>query len=176
MKRSVILIIMVLMSYMVYSQCGSNKVLRLQKKFGKLTAKAQKYKCPSVIPTITIDKYIEKVRIDTNVVDNGYVYMDMIFGCDSLNNVYVKRIDSLEEMNANIRLSLKDNKFVVRINVHDTIFVPVKDTEKVELQREVINTTTNYLTWWQKMFMWIGICCVLTLIIFILFFAIKRFR
>ena len=119
---------------------------------------------------------IESVRIDTVVTDNSEFYSNILFNCDSLGNVYIRQIDSLNTENANVRLQLKDNKMIVYVQKPAQAKPCPPATTRIEYREKVVEKTTNILTGWQNFLRWSGLIMwgwVLLIIIYIVLRAIK---
>lgn len=80
-----------------------------------------------------------------------------LFECDSNNRVILKAYDELKSAGMNSHLTFEDGRLDYDLEaVHDTVYLPAKDSiiyvpQPVEVIKEV-----NRLTWWQETWMWIG--------------------
>ena len=128
------------------TSCGSvNKTLRRQ-------AKCQKWGvCQSHDSTVIK----ETIRIDTIENDASEVWMDLLFECDSNNQVMIRQLDNLKTEHANIDANFKDNRLVVYVKQpSDTIYKVGKDTEKTVTR--TVEVKTNVITGWQWVQMYAG--------------------
>ena len=80
-----------------------------------------------------------------------------LFECDSNSRVILKAYDELKSQSMDSRLSFEDGRLDYNLEiVHDTIYLPAKDSiiyvpQEVETIKEV-----NRLTWWQETWTRIG--------------------
>lgn len=80
-----------------------------------------------------------------------------LFECDSNNQVILKAYDELKSQGMNSRLTFEDGRLDYDLQaVHDTVYLPAKDSivyvpQEVEVIKEV-----NHITWWQETWMRIG--------------------
>jgi len=98
----------------------------------------------------------ETVREEVFVVDSGYVNIDLLLDCDSLNNVYLKKVNELSSDNLDLKFSLKDGQITVFVKQPaDTLKVYVKEIEKGETIVKTVEV--NRLSKFQKFLIWAGL-------------------
>ena len=80
-----------------------------------------------------------------------------LFECDSNNRVILKAYDELKSQGMNSHLTFEDGRLDYNLEaVHDTVYLPAKDSivyvpQEVEVIKEV-----NHITWWQETWIRIG--------------------
>lgn len=102
----------------------------------------------------------ETVKHDTLTMPESTMWMDVSFECDSNRNVLIKNIDSLNTVNSNLMIKLKDNKLVMYVKVPekqivtDTIYINkdryVRDVVKEDVPDGNVKkaaTITGYIAW-----------------------------
>jgi len=119
---------------------------------------------------------VESVKIDTITTDNSEFWANILFGCDSMGNVYISAIDSIKAVNADLTTKLKNNRMVIYVNkpAEDVPCPPA--TTKIEYIEKVVEKITNKLTRWQNIFYWSGLIVWGAFILFIIFVVIKELR
>ena len=109
-----------------------------------------------VCADIDSTSYVETLTTDTILMDDSQMWLDFLFECDSMGNVLTRTIYNLQTENSDLQMKLKDNRLTVYIkSPNDTIYHYGKDIVKYE--QKILEKRVNYMTWWQRAFMWVGI-------------------
>lgn len=120
--------------------------------------------------------YVEKVKFDTIITPADSSWLKAWFKCDSLGNVYVSQLIDLKskELNTNMNFSNGVLSYSTKRDEKKTI-IPSKNIyiNKKSKQTITITKTIVKMSFFQKIFFWIGISSSL-LIIGYLFAKIKK--
>lgn len=86
-------------------------------------------------------------------------YLQMLFECDSLNEVFLREMSEQKTENVQSEFSLTNNRLTYKTKfIHDTVFITVVDTIIVKdkpIQIPVM-VKVNELEPWQRFLMWAG--------------------
>ena len=100
-----------------------------------------------------------------------------LFECDSNNRVILKAYDELKSQGMNSHLTFEDGRLDYNLEaVHDTVYLPAKDSivyvpQEVEVIKEV-----NHITWWQETWMRIGKILFSLLVLWLVWKYIRKFK
>lgn len=102
----------------------------------------------------------ETIKHDTITMPESTMWMDLSFECDSNRQVMIKNIDSLNTVNSNLMLKLKDNKLVMYVKVPekqivtDTIYINKDKFVKTVVKEDIPDgnikkaaTISGYILW-----------------------------
>ena len=161
MKFTLHIAVLATLLLLVVSSCNLQK---------KRAEKCQKWGvCASTDSVIIKDT----VKIDTIVLDDSQVWMDMLFECDSAGDILVRHIENLETENADLQMKLDNGHLVVYVKQpNDTITVLKPMHSETTIKTQTIYT--NVLKWWQRVLMWCG-GILLPLFLIYLWFKLKEF-
>ena len=116
------------------------------------------------ITVITKDSVVH----DSVVVPESTMWMELSFLCDSSRNVMIKSIDSLNSVNSNLQMKLKDGKLTVYVEVPKTVI----QTDTIFKDKYVYKDRTKEvpveLSWLQKTLIIIGIIAIIAVILLII--------
>ena len=110
----------------------------------------------------------DTLRADTVILDDSEMWLNMLFECDSLNQVKIAELQQ-KVIGNDINVGFDSNRLVVYVNrPNDTIVRYVREREKAETK--TVTVTTNKLTQFQQILFWSG---VFFWILFIIFVVVK---
>lgn len=116
----------------------------------------------------------DTLRSDTVILDDSEMWLNMLFECDSTNQVKISQLQQ-KIIGSNIQVGFDTNRLVVYVTrPNDTIVRYVK--ERATSETRTINTVTNELTRFQNFLFWSGVAFWLLLTIFALVKVIKIIR
>jgi hypothetical protein len=145
------------------SSCGTTYKINKCKKWGVCQT-------DSVIIT-----HKETIKEEIFVIDSGYVEIDLLLDCDSLNNVYLKHVNKLENENLDLKFKFKDGKMLIYVTQPpDSIKVFVKEIEKGETI--IKNIEVNRITKIQKFLINSGFIGWIIFILGSIIFVIIKFK
>jgi hypothetical protein len=158
--------VFVLLTLLLIFACDSQK--RLQKNMDKYCPL-----CPGKDSTITVIEYKDRV---VELPGDTTVVTDTLY-CDSLGNVYIKRLLQKESEIVNLQSKLKNNKLTTS-GIVKTQYITVRDTI-VTQARTIIKTLPakeiKYIPWWVNFLAVLGGITFIILLLYILYrIFIKR--
>lgn len=144
----------------LFASCDSAK--RLQKNLDKYCPL-----CAAKDSTVTIIEYKEKL---VNVPGDTTIVVDSIY-CDSLGNVYIKRLSEKDGELINLQNKLKNNKLTSTAIVKTrTITVPgAVVTKTKEVYKTLPPKQIKYIPWWVNFLAVLGGITFLIIIIYIIY-------
>jgi len=152
--------VFVLLTLLLIFACDSQK--RLQKNLDKYCPL-----CPSKDSTVTIIEYKDRV---VELPGDTTVVTDTLY-CDSLGNVYIKRLLQKESEIVNLQSKLKNNKLTTS-GIVKTQYITVRDTI-VTQARTIIKTLpakeVKYIPWWVNFLAVLGGITFIILLLYILY-------
>ena len=156
----------VLLTLLLIFACDSQK--RLQKNMDKYCPL-----CPGKDSTVTVIEYKDRV---VELPGDTTVVTDTLY-CDSLGNVYIKRLLQKESEIVNLQSKLKNNKLTTS-GIVKTQYITVRDTI-VTQARTIIKTLPakeiKYIPWWVNFLAVLGGITFIILLLYILYrIFIKR--
>lgn len=150
----------VLLTLLLFFACDSQK--RLQKNIDKYCPL-----CPNTDSTVTIIEYKDRV---VELPGDTTVVTDTLY-CDSLGNVYIKRLLQKESEIVNLQSKLKNNKLTTS-GIVKTQYITVRDTI-VTQARTIIKTLPakeiKYIPWWVNFLAVLGGITFIILLLYILY-------
>ena len=156
----------VLLTLLLIFACDSQK--RLQKNMDKYCPL-----CPGKDSTVTVIEYKDRV---VELPGDTTVVIDTLY-CDSVGNVYIKRLLQKESEIVNLQSKLKNNKLTTS-GIVKTQYITVRDTI-VTQARTIIKTLPakeiKYIPWWVNFLAVLGGITFIILLLYILYrIFIKR--
>ncbi len=106
----------------------------------------------------------DTLRADTIILDDSEIWLNMLFECDSLNQVKIAELQQ-KVVGNDIKVGFDSNRLVVYVNRGDTIvrYTPVRERSETK----TVTVTTNKLTQFQKLLIWSGVAFWILFIIFV---------
>jgi hypothetical protein len=158
--------VFVLLTLLLIFACDSQK--RLQKNMDKYCPL-----CPGKDSTVTVIEYKDRV---VELPGDTTVVIDTLY-CDSVGNVYIKRLLQKESEIVNLQSKLKNNKLTTS-GIVKTQYITVRDTI-VTQARTIIKTLPakeiKYIPWWVNFLAVLGGITFIILLLYILYrIFIKR--
>jgi len=144
----------------LFASCDSAK--RIQKRLDKYCPL-----CSAKDSTVTIIEYKEKL---VDVPGDTTIGVDSVY-CDSLGNVYVKRLSQKDGEIVNLQNKLKDNKLTSTAIVKTrTITVPgAVITKTREVYKTLPPKKIKYIPWWVNFLAVLGGIAFLIIIIYVIY-------
>ena len=130
--------------------------------------------CRSSRPAVTTnyerqtDTVTQTVEIKKYVVKPDSASILARLECDSLNNVFIRELQTKVTHGSVANLLIKNNQLLASFNaIHDTIYVPEKTVrQKTQgIKTVTITKTVNVLHWWQKWLMWAGGISIISILL-----------
>lgn len=135
--------------------------------------KCKKWGVCSTATSTTIIK--DSIVHDTTLIPESTMWMDLTFACDSEKRVIIKSIDSLNSVNSNLLMKLKDGKFTVFVKVPERVVVSDTIYKERYVTKENIVSVPAKLSTLQKSLIAIGIVSLLLILIIIVIKIRKLF-
>jgi len=171
-------LLLLLLSSIILSSCCTQK--RCNKKF------------PPVVTNDSIsgkkdsinNSHTESIKDSIVFIAPDSSWLKASISCDSLGNVYIKNIVQLQSENGKLLLQLKDNElFISNITQPKEITVHSKSTNDVNSNTalnsntvtKTITVKVNELTWFQKLWIWLGYVMGIEILLFIVYIIFKLY-
>ena len=122
----------------------------------KRTEKCQKWGVCGTDSVIIKDT----VEIDTIVLDDSQMWLDMLFECDSAGDILIRHIENLETENTDLKLKLDKGRLVVYVKQpNDTIQVikPIHSEKIIKTLTLTKRSKWDSFTTWYTIGTWIVI-------------------
>lgn len=120
--------------------------------------------------------YIEKLRFDTIITPADSSWLKAFFKCDSLGNVYISELLDLKSKGVGTSVNFSNGVLSYETKRDEKKnAVPCIDSYTDKKTKEIINTTKIIvkMSFFQKVFFWIGLISVIVFSV-ILYFKIKK--
>ena len=155
-------ILSALIILVVFQSCGLKKELRHQKKCEKWDV------CQQHDSLIIKDT----VKIDTILVDDSEMWLDMLFECDSSGDILIRKLSNLETENADLKMKLINNRLVVYVKSPTDTITVIKPIHS-EIQVKTITKKVNELNSWQRIRIFLGNVMLFSILLIVLYIVLR---